>query len=150
MTAFGTRATVLRIATAAAPSTFADYTAEISKATITSGESDADFTTFADAAAGGAREYFLELTIAQDPASTALYQKLWSAEVGTDCPFELWPNGRPVSGTASATQPKYSGTCTISEPDGDFLGGEADKSNTAKFATEVSWKLLAKPTKTIS
>lgn len=149
MTAFGTRATVLRIATAAVPGTFADYTGDISKAVITDGESDSDFVTFLDAANGGAREYFLDITMAQDPATTALYAKLWT-EVGTDCPFELWPNGRPGTGTASPTQPKYTGTCTISEPDGDFLGGEADKSNTAKFKTDVSWKLLAKPTKVTS
>lgn len=144
MTAFGTRALVFRLG-----STPTDYSAAVSDVRIKSAESDSDFVTFADAAAGGARKYTLVLTMAQDNATTSLWYQIWSA-AGTDVAYEVWPNGRPGSGTASATQPKFSGTVTISEPDGDLLGGEADKSNTKKFTTEVEWECLAKPVLAVS
>ena len=149
MAALGTRALVLEMATAAAPTVFTDHTAAVATAKITSAESDTDFTTFADAAAGGAREYALELTLAQDLATNALWRKTFDNS-GTDVPFKLWPNGKPGGGTPSATQPSVNGTVQITEPDGDWIGGDADKSTTARFTTEVAWKLLAKPTIAVS
>ena len=50
-----------------------DYTAEVSKAVITSGEGDSDFVTFSDAASGGAREYRLEFTGVQDAETGSLW-----------------------------------------------------------------------------
>lgn len=140
MAKLGTRSLVLRVG-----ATPTDYTGSVSKVVVTAGESDSDFTTFADAAAGGAREYYLEMTLAQDPATNSLWRLMWDSP-GTDVAAEVWPNGRPVSGTASATQPKFTGTVTVAEPDGDLLGGEADKSNTKVFVSEVKWKWLSKPT----
>lgn len=145
MAALGTRAAVLEMATAAAPTVFADYTAAVSTVKITSAESDSDFTSFADAAAGGARQYQLEGTAVQDTATSSLWSKTFSA-AGTDVPFKFWPNGKPSGGTATLTQPSVNGTCTIVEPDGDWLGGDADKSTTARFTFDFSWTLLSKPT----
>jgi hypothetical protein len=145
MAALGTRALVLEMASAAAPTVFVNYTDAISTAKVTTAESDTDFVTFADAAAGGAREYTLEATIVQDLATAALWRKTFDA-TGTDVPFKLWPNGKPVSGTPTVTQPSVNGTVQITEPDGDWIGGDADKSVTARFTAEVAWKLLAKPT----
>ncbi len=150
MPEFGTRALVFRAATAAAPTVFADYTSEVSNVRITSAESDADFVSFADAAAGGARQYALALTFKQTSATTSLWAKMFGAEVGTDVPCEIWPAGRPGGGTATVSQPKYTVTATVSEPDGDLLGGEADKSVTARFLTEVEWQCLAKPVQVTS
>ena len=144
MAALGTRALVFRVG-----STPTDYSSSVSNVRVTSAESDSDFISFADAAAGGARDYALAITMVQDPASTSLWELIWTS-AGTDVPYEVWPNGRPVSGTPSATQPKYSGTCSIREPDGDLLGGEADASTTARFLTEVEWPLTARPTKATS
>lgn len=117
--------------------------AEISKAVITSGEGDTDFVTFADARAGGKREYRLDLTIVQDAETGSLWDKIWSA-AGTTVPFSVNPYGNEVPST---TQPHFSGNATITEPDGDLIGGEADASTTARFTVEVSWVLDAKPTK---
>lgn len=139
MAALGTRSLVLTIGGT-------DYTAQVSKAVITSGEADSDFTTFSAAAAGGSREYRLEFTAVQDLATSTLWDKVWTA-AGTSVAFILKPYG---NATASATQPHYTGNATITEPDGDFIGGEADSSTTARMTFEASWVLDAKPTKVIA
>ena len=136
MSALGTRLLVISIGGT-------DYTAEVSKAVITSGEAGSDFVTFADAAAGGAREYRLEFTAAQDLATGTLWDRVWSAS-GSEVACLLKPYGNAA---ASATQPHYTFNATITEPDGDFLGTEADASTTARATFECSWVLDAKPVK---
>lgn len=123
-----------------------DYTTQVSKAVITSGEADSDFTTFADAAAGGAREYRLEFTAVQDMATLTLWDKVWSS-AGTSVAVLVKPYGNV---TASATQPHYSANAVITEPDGDFIGGEADASSSARMTFDCSWVLTAKPTKVVA
>jgi hypothetical protein len=118
-------------------------TSQVSRAVITSGESDSDFTTFADAAAGGSRQYNLEFTAVQDMVASTLWDKIWSSP-GTEVAFVLAPYG---NATPSATQPHFSGTAVVKEPDGDFIGGEADVSTTARMTTECVWPLTGKPTK---
>lgn len=120
-----------------------NYTAEVSKAVITSGEGDTDFVTFADAKAGGKREYRLELTIVQDAETGSLWDKVWSA-AGTTVPFSVNPYGNEVP---SPAQPHFTGNATITEPDGDLIGGEADASTTARNVIEVSWVCDGKPVK---
>lgn len=119
-----------------------DYTAVVSNVTITSAESENDFVTFANAAAGGARDYKLKLTLAQDAATGTLWRKIWDS-AGSDVPALVRPYGNT---TATAAQPHFSGTVTIKEPDGDFLGGDADASVTAVQTVEIEWPFLAKPT----
>ncbi len=118
-----------------------DFTNSVSNVRIVSGEKDTDFMSFAEADAGGAREYKLALTLKQDTATTSLWYYAWS-EAGADVVVEVWPNGGTVAG---AFTPLVTGTVTITEPDGDFLGGEANKSSTAVFTTEVEWTFTAKP-----
>ena len=120
-----------------------DYTAQVSNCRIVSGDADSDFVTFADAAAGGAREYRLEFTAVQDPATGTLWDKVWTG-AGTTAAIILKPAGGT---TASTTQPHFTGNVVISEPDGDMLGGEADASATARFTFEASWVFTAKPTR---
>lgn len=141
MPTLGTRKLVLRVGGTA-------FTDSVSNVRITAGEKDTDFVSFADALAGGARDYKLAMTMKQDTASSSLWYFAWS-QAGTDVAVEVWPNGYN-SGTATATYPKITGTVTITEPDGDFLGGEANASNTAVFTTEVEWVFTAKPTLAIS
>ena len=139
MAALGTRSLVISIGGT-------DYTAQVSNCRITSGESDSDFVSFADAAAGGVREYRIEFTGVQDTATGTLWDRVWTS-AGTTVAFLLKPSGNT---TASAAQPHYSGNADITEPDGDLLGGEANASATAKFTFECSWVLTAKPTKLTS
>ena len=142
MAASGTRALVFRLGAT-------DFTSSVSDVEITTEESDSDFVTFADAAAGGSRAYKLKLTMVQDTISTSLWYFIWS-QAGTDVAYEVWPNGRPGTGTATTAQPKFSGLCSVREPDGTLIGGEADASTTARFVSEVEWPLTAKPTLTVS
>lgn len=139
MAAIGTRKLILTI-------DGDDVSAEVSSATIVSAAASSDFVSFADAAAGGGREYRLKLTFVQDAASTSLWNQVWAA-AGTDIPVVVQPYG---SAAASATTPHFTGTVTVVEPDGDLLGGDADSSTTARFVTEVEWPFIAKPTRVIA
>lgn len=142
MAEYGTRSLVLRV-------NGTDYSAAVNKVRIKSAETDSDFVSFADAAAGGARKYTLALSCKQDDAATALWFFAWSTP-GQTVPYEVWPNGRPGSGTATAAQPKFSGNVVVREPDGDFIGGDADPSATKYFVADLEWDCTAKPTRTIA
>lgn len=142
MAALGTRALVMRMG-----STPTDMTSAVADVRIKAAESDSDFVSFADAAAGGARKYTLAVKAVQDTATGSLWDQVWS-HAGEEIAVEVWPNGRPVSGTPTTTQPKFSGTVVVLEPDGDLLGGEANKSATQRFIIEVEWEFTAKPTRT--
>lgn len=136
MAAIGTRSLTISVGGT-------EYAAQVSNVTISSAEAEADFTTFADAAAGGARDYALNFTAVQDATTGTLWDKVWTA-AGTSVACILKPYG---NATASPTQPHFSFNATVTEPDGDLLGGEADKSTTAKFTFECSWPLAEKPVK---
>ncbi len=137
MSAIGTRKLVLEI-------DGETVEAECSKAVITSAEGEADFTSFEDARNGGARDYGLNIVLQQDAATGSLWSKIWD-EAGQDVPFVVKPYGNLTA--PSEAQPWFEGIATVTEPDGDFLGGEANKSNTAKMTTEVTWPCLARPDK---
>ena len=120
-----------------------EYNMDVSRAEITSGETDSDFVSFADAAAGGGRDYALEITAVQDAATASLWDKVWTA-AGTEVPVTMVPYGNAAP---TATEPHFDMTAIISEPDGTLLGGEADASATNRFTFEVEWKLTGKPTR---
>lgn len=139
MAALGTRDLTLTIGGT-------DYTATVTNCRITTAAGETDVTTFADAKAGGTRVYALAFTMIQDPSALSLWDKIWTA-AGTTVAVVVSPAGGT---TASATQPKFSGNVTITEPDGDLLGGEANASTSARFLTEVSWVFAAKPTRALA
>lgn len=123
-----------------------DYTAEVSKVRIKVAKTDSEFVSFADAAAGGAKDYVLAITLRQDTAAASLWYYAWS-QSGADVAVEVWPNGGTVPST---TNPKFTGTVTVAPPDGDLLGGDANESNAVKYVTELEWKFIAKPTLVIA
>jgi hypothetical protein len=119
-----------------------NVTDEVSSVILASAETESDFVSFAEALAGGGRDYVLKLTLRQDTDTASLWYVIWSA-AGDDLTYEFWPNGgSPTPGTAT---PKFSGTVTISEPDGDLLGGEANVSPRMVQVAEVEWKCTDKP-----
>lgn len=120
-----------------------EYTAQVSKAAIRSAAAESDFVTYADAAAGGARDYFLDVIAVQDAETGTFWDHVWS-NVGDELAVTIMPYGNAA---ASATEPHFEGTVVVQEPDGDILGGEANRSATARQKIEVSWPFLAKPTK---
>lgn len=120
-----------------------EYTAQVSNVRITSAEADSDFVTFAEAASGGARDYALVITLTQDAAAGTLWTEIFE-NAGDDVPYVVAPYGNAAP---SAGEPHFTGTCTITEPDGDLLGGEANKSNTARMTIEVTFPCTGKPVK---
>jgi hypothetical protein len=118
-----------------------DYSNAVSTVKVTSGESDSDFLTFAQAAAGGSRQYKLNLTLAQDLTASSLFRLILD-HAGDEVDVVIRPNG---GSAASPSQAQYTFTAIVSEPDGDLLGGDADTSTTARFTTEVEWEILDRP-----
>jgi hypothetical protein len=123
-----------------------EYSAQVSTSKVTTGESDSDFITFADAAAGGARQYNFEFTAVQDLTVGTLWDKVWSVP-GTLVACTLKPYG---NATATPSQPWYTFNAVVTEPDGDFIGGDADKSVTAQQTINCVWPCDAKPVKVTS
>lgn len=119
-----------------------EYTAEMSNARFTSGAGDTDFLTFADAAAGGNREYRFQGTAVQDAAAGSLWRQIWD-NAGDEVTVTLMPYGNAAP---SITEPHFEGTAVIAEPDGDYLGGAANVSSTARMTVDISWELTGKPT----
>lgn len=120
-----------------------DFSDAVKVCVVTSRKADGGFGSFAEARAGGPREYVLKLTMKQDTAAATLHDYVW-AHFGEEVDVEVWPHGGTVAAVAT---PKYTGTCVVAEPDGELLGGEANESTSARFTTEVEWVFLAKPTK---
>jgi len=112
-----------------------EYTADVSNCRFTSAAGDSDFTPFSAAAAGGSRKYQLVGTAAQDAVADSFWDIVYS-QAGADIPVTLMPYGNAVP---SATEPHFTSTITVSEPDGDFLGGEANSSTTAKFTFDFAF-----------
>lgn len=120
------------------------YTDAVKDVRIKSAESDSDFVSFADAAAGGLRDYVLALTLKQDTDADTLWALIWGS-AGTTVDVEIWPHGEPVDSVPTVTQPMFLGQAVVAEPDGDLLGGEANASATMRYVSEVEWKYTAKP-----
>lgn len=120
-----------------------EYNASISSAKITSEETDSDFVSFADAATGGGRTYKLAFTAAVDYAASTLWDQVFSNS-GTTVACTLNPYGVT---TFTATSPGFTFNAVITEPDGDFIGTDADPSTTALTTIECEWTLTAKPTR---
>lgn len=123
-----------------------DYTTQVFTAEVRSDDADTDEVTFAEAAAGGGRAYVLALKLTQDMVASTLWDKIWAA-AGTDVAVLLKPYG---NATASATQPHFTMTANVREPNGVLIGGEADASTTKRQTVEVEWPLTAKPLRVTS
>jgi hypothetical protein len=92
------------------------------------------------------REYRLQGTGVQDPATGTLWDLVWEyAE--TDVEVDL----RPAGGVApSEDQPWFTGTVTITEPDGVLLGGQADARNGGRFTFAFDWVFKEKPLRVVA
>lgn len=121
-----------------------DVSGAVSRAVVRSSESDSDFVSFIEAQSGGKRDYLLAMAMYQDIAAASLWSVVWSQR-GVDVGFELWPAGRPAGGVPTVTQPRFVGTATVADPDGDFIGGEADPDPEARMTCDAEWLCTAKP-----
>lgn len=119
-----------------------EYSVELTNARLAPTDADSDTVTFADAAAGGSKDWHLQGTAVQDAATGSLWRKVFD-ESGTTVPYVLIPYG---NATPTVSQPHFTGEVTIAAPDGDFLGGDANASATAKLTFDIDWVCTAKPT----
>lgn len=114
-----------------------DVWQDITKYLLTSEEASSDVTTFADAAAGGARQNLLNLSGIQSTDVASFWSLCWE-KTGTDVAFTLAPHGNAAPTPA---QPHFTGIVTVgARPD---LGGEAGKTHTF----DTSWKIVGAVTK---
>jgi len=120
-----------------------DRSDEVSKVEITSAASDSDFQSFLESRSGGARDYAIELTIAQDHASATLWDTIWTG-AGTTVTGKYAPYG---NATATVSQPHYTFSAVVSEPDGRLMGGESNSNTRAVATVDLKWALTAKPVK---
>lgn len=113
-----------------------DFSDSSSVATIASAAGASDFVSFQAARNGGNRDYTLNITAGQDLAASSLWYMTYS-QTGQDIDCILKPYGNDDA--PSEDQPWVKTTATISEPNGDWIGGAADPSTTARQTFQVSW-----------
>jgi hypothetical protein len=120
---------------------------ELTKCVIARVEPDQGTVTFFEARQGGGDVWELRGTALQDPAeSESLLNLLWDA-AGTEVDVEVDLYG---GGTASPTNPIYSGTVVVSmEGTEELLGGEAS-SGSGRFTFDFVWQFLEKPEKQVA
>ena len=134
MTAIGTRLLKIKIGAT-------EYTAQVSKVAIVPVNPSGPVT-YAEAAAGGAKEWQLQFTALQDADSASLWSQVW-LNAGTTVAVVVNPYG---VATAVAATPFFSGNAVIAAPDGDFVGGEADPAVSNRQVFSAVWTFTAKPT----
>ena len=123
-----------------------EYAAQVFSAQVESAAADSDDVTYAQAAGGGGREYTLVITLTQDMATSTLWTEVWENS-GDDIAVLMRPYG---NASASASQPHFTMTANVREPDGVMIGGTADVSASARQQIEVTWPLSAKPERVTS
>lgn len=146
MTAIGGRKPNIKI-TGGSPSSllFAGY---LTNARWNAADSESDTITFADANAGGSKDWFFQGSALQDDGADAnAFATFVENNVGAEVLVTHMPQGNT---TASTTQPHRARSCTVAEFDGDFFGGEANTSQSFKNTFDFSWAAVGKPAKVTS
>lgn len=92
------------------------------------------------------REFRLQGTAVQSTAVDSLWGLVWEY-AGTEVDVELRPAGGDVP---SEEQPFFTGRVVVMYPDGDLLGGAANKSTNTRFTFAFDWPFLDKPLRVTS
>ena len=112
-----------------------DYAADATDIVLENEEADGDVTTFADAAAGGAVQWFFTMNAVQSTDAASLWRFLWDS-TGDEVAYVFAPHG---NATPSASQPHFTGNVTIgSKP---AIGGTAGET----FTFEVRLDCTGEP-----
>lgn len=98
-------------------------------------DADSDTVTFADAAAGDTKDYFLRGSGIQSTDTDSFWRMCWD-QSGQDIAFTYAVHG---NATPTAAQPHITGIVTVGAK--PILGGEAGKDNT--FTFEFEWKVVS-------
>ena len=98
-----------------------DYSFDASSIVLENEEATANVTTFADAANGGAYQYFFTISGVQSYDSTSLWKKLWDIAGNTTAiayVFNPWGVATPTT-----TKPNFTGTVLLKQK--PKIGGDA-------------------------
>lgn len=114
-----------------------EYNMDLTSANIVSEDADSGATTFADVAAGGGKDWFLDVAAVSDYGTGSLWNYIWSNAGTTGVAFMLKPYGNSA---ASAAKPHFSGTLVV--PGKPNIGGTADE----VFTFETRFELEGEPT----
>jgi len=106
-----------------------DYYAECVSAVLENEEATAAVTTFADAAAGGARQFYFSIAAIQSPDNVSLWSKIWE-NTGDIANYIFAPTGVLTPGT---NNPVFTGTIKI--PVKPTIGGTASATGEYTFTT---------------
>lgn len=115
-----------------------DYWADFISAVLENEEADTGATTFADAQAGGARQYFFTLNAIQSTDATSFWSYVW-ANTGEIVSYTYAPHGNT---TATANEPHFTGTVKV--PPKPSIGGEAGTN--VEYTFEVRMDCQEEPT----
>ena len=119
-----------------------DYWADLSSVVMASEDAAADVTTFADAAAGGSRDWFFTVSGVQSTDTTSFWMAMWD-NPGSEVAFIYAPHG---NASASSTQPHFTGTVRLPARGSFQLGGEASSDGTFSF-DGVRMEIIGEPVK---
>lgn len=107
-----------------------DYAVDATSVTLVS-EDSADDPTFAEAAAGSARDWKFEIEAIQSTDSASFWSYLWDNAGDTGIAYIFAPHGNV---SASSSQPHFTGTVTV--PNKPDVGGKANETFTFSFTLE--------------
>ena len=113
-----------------------DYTTDLSSIMLQSEEASSDVTTFSDAASGGARDFYIEMSGVTSTDATSFFMVCWN-NPGDEVPFTLE--------TSAATAGDFSGTLRIPAKGSIPFGGEASADGTFSWSG-VRFEVVGEPT----
>lgn len=119
-----------------------DISGELAALTLNAAEADEGFLSFAQARAGGAKDWTVNGTIPQNYEPTSLYRRMRNSP-GDPLVLVYAPYG---NAEASVAQPHEIWPVTMDIPDSAIAGGEATTSPNAVPVVEVEWPCTADPT----
>lgn len=115
-----------------------DYKADVSACTLENEEASGGVTTFEDAATGGRRQYYFNLSAIQSTDPDSLWREIWE-HTGETVPFTYAPHGNDEP---TDEKPHFVGMVTIgTRPN---IGGEAGATN--EYVFESRWDIEGLPT----
>jgi len=117
-----------------------DFTADLSSIMLQSEEASTDVTTFADAALGGASDFFVELSGVTSTDTTSFWMTCWN-NPGTEVPFTLE--------VASPTAGTFDGILRLPARGRVPFGGEASADGSWSFSG-VRFAVVGEPDWTLA
>jgi hypothetical protein len=115
---------------------------DITSAVLENEEADTGATTFADAQAGGARQFYFTINAIQSTGVDSFWSYVWE-NTGEIVAYVYAPHGNPV---ATANEPHFSGTVKI--PPKPSIGGEAGTN--VEYTFEIRMDAQEEPTLAIT